>query len=139
MHMKELTLHSRSLAEWDGVSLSEEHMVAALIKARQSLDPVRTQTPCGYRLQETMICLYASLDLLIQRAPLTAHERTVITRYMDGYAADEISEESGVTRQAASKALHSAVRKLTRQNNRDWLEQVSGRYRIQECAKESSV
>lgn len=104
-------------------------MVAALIKARTALDPITRQTGGG-ALQETMICLYASLDQLLERAPLTANEQAIVASYMRGLSAEEISESLGVTRQAASKALHAAVRKLVNQNNRDWVEQVSDQYRM---------
>ena len=110
------------------MTLSEEYTVAALIKARQALDPCCHHRYCGYQLQETMICLYASLDNLIRRTPLTNREREVVLWYMKGCAAEEISEETGVTRQAVSKMLHNAVRKLVNQNAADWLEHVSDHY-----------
>lgn len=110
------------------MTLSEEHTVAALIKARQALDPCQNHRYCGYQLQETMICLYASLDDLIKRTQLTDKEREVIGWYMRGCAADEISEYTSVTRQAVSKMLHNAVRKLVKQNALDWLNHVSDHY-----------
>ena len=127
-YTKELTLDARSPEEWDAMTLSEEYTVAALIKARQALDPCCHHRYCGYQLQETMICLYASLDDLIRRTPLTDKEREVVRWYMKGCAAEEISEETGVTRQAVSKMLHNAVRKLVNQNAADWLEYVSDHY-----------
>lgn len=75
-----------------------------------------------------MICLYASLDDLIKRTQLTDKEREVIGWYMRGCAADEISEYTSVTRQAVSKMLHNAVRKLVKQNALDWLNHVSDHY-----------
>lgn len=110
------------------MTLSEEHTVAALIKARQALDPCCHHRYCGYQLQETMICLYASLDDLIKRTQLTDKEREVISWYMKGCAADEISKQTGVTRQAVSKMMHNAVRKLVNQNAADWLNHVSDHY-----------
>ncbi len=110
------------------MTLGEEHNVAALIKARQNLDPGCHHRYCGYKLQETMICLYASLDSLIQRANLTDKEREIIAWYMKGCTAEEISEFTGVTRQAVSKMMHTAVRKLVTQNNADWREWVASRY-----------
>ena len=127
-YVKELSLNARSPAEWEAVSLSEEHMVAALVKARQRLDPVQMGTPCDYRLQETMLCLYVGLDSLIARAPLTERERMILRGYMAGYATEETGEAAGVTRQAVSKAFHAAVRKLVAQNNKDWLDMASDRF-----------
>lgn len=75
-----------------------------------------------------MLCLYASLDDLIRRTVLTDKEREVISWYMKGCAAEEISEITGVTRQAVSKMMHNAVRKLVNQNGHDWLEHVSDHY-----------
>lgn len=103
------------------MNLGEEHTVAALIKARESLDPARREMTCSYRLQETMLCLYASLDMLIANtAGLTDKEREILRWYMDGYAAEEISELCGTSRQAVSKMMHNAVRKLVRQNAANW-------------------
>lgn len=110
------------------MTLSEERTIAALIKARQALDPCCHKRYCGYQLQETMLCLYASLDSLIHHTVLTDKEREIITWYMQGCAAEEISETTGVSRQAVSKTMHNAVRKLTAQNHTDWLEHVGSRY-----------
>lgn len=127
-YTKELTLDARSPEEWEAMTLSEEYTVAALIKARQALDPCCHYRYCGYQLQETMICLYASLDALIRRTQLTGKEREIISWYMKGCAAEEISDQTGVTRQAVSKMLHNAVRKLVNQNAADWLDYVSDHY-----------
>lgn len=110
------------------MTLSEERTVASLIKARQALDPCCHRRYCGYQLQETMLCLYASLDGLIQHAMLTEKERKIIGWYMRGCTAEEISETLGVSRQAVSKTMHHAVRKLVAQNDTEWLEYVGSRY-----------
>ncbi len=110
------------------MTLSEESTIASLIKARQVLDPCCHHRYCGYQLQETMLCLYASLDSLIQQTMLTDKEREIIGWYMQGCAAKEISETMGVSRQAVSKTMHKAVRKLVAQNHAEWLKCVSFHY-----------
>lgn len=112
------------------MTLSEEYTIAALIKARQALDPCCHHHYCGYQLQEAMICLYASLDRLIHRTALTDKEREIIVGYMRGHTAEEISERAGVTRQAVSKMLHNATRKIVNQNAADWLSHVSDKYMV---------
>lgn len=125
-----LTLSSRSYAEWEHASLSEEYMVAELIKNRINLDPGKTFVPCPYRLQETLLCLYASLDQLIIDAPLTERERSTLSRYMRGYDAEEISLHDGITRQAVSKLLYTGVKKIVHQNDKNWLHHTEDRFRI---------
>lgn len=67
-----------------------------------------------------MICIYADLDSLIERAGLSDAERVTVGYMMQGYGLSDIAAHFGKTRQSLEILFKRAVKKIVRQNNKDW-------------------
>ena len=74
-----------------------------------------------------MICIYASLDSLSERAGLSEMESLTVRLLMEGYALVDIAEHYGKTRQTFEILFGRAVRKIVKRNNADWEEATGGR------------
>ena len=73
-----------------------------------------------YPLNEDVICVYADLDSLIERAGLSDGERMTVDLLMRGYAIADIAEYYNKTRQTFEILLKRAVKKIVKCNNADW-------------------
>lgn len=80
-----------------------------------------------FPLNEDVICIYASLDSLIERAGLSEMESLTVRLLMEGYALVDIAEHYGKTRQTFEILFGRAVRKIVKRNNADWEETTGGR------------
>ena len=73
-----------------------------------------------YALDEDVICVYADLDNLIERAELSGAERKTVDLVMKGYSLADIADHYGKTRQSFEILMKRAVKKIVRRNNQDW-------------------
>ena len=73
-----------------------------------------------YSLNEDVVCLYADLDSLIERAELSGAERNTIKLMMLGYSLPDIAEHYGKTRQTFEILFKRAVKKIVKRNDLDW-------------------
>ena len=80
-----------------------------------------------FALNEDVICIYADLDSLIERAGLSRGERLVVDWLMRGYLLPDIAEHYGKSRQNVEILMKRAVKKIVRRNNADWEEHTGGR------------
>ena len=80
-----------------------------------------------FALNEDVICIYASLDSLIDRAGFSPAEEMIVKHLMEGYALADIAEHYGKTRQTFEVLFRRAVRKIVKRNNADWEEVTGGR------------
>lgn len=80
-----------------------------------------------FSLNEDVICLYADLDSLIERAGLSQNERLTVDLAMRGYALADIADHYGKTRQNFEILFRRAVKKIVKRNNADWEECTGGR------------
>ena len=116
-------------SEFSYVPFSEERVVQRLIKERSTCDatfyptiePGNMLTSDGvYSLDEDVICVYADLDNLIERAELSGAERKTVDLVMKGYSLADIADHYGKTRQSFEILMKRAVKKIVRRNNQDW-------------------
>lgn len=80
-----------------------------------------------FALNEDVICIYADLDSLIERAELSPMEMDTIKYLMKGYSLPDIAYHFGKTRQLFEIVFKRAVRKIVKRNNADWEEYTGGR------------
>ena len=80
-----------------------------------------------FALNEDVICIYADLDSLIQRAGLSKQEQLTVDLLMNGYTLTDIAEHYQKSRQNFEILLNRAVRKIVKRNNADWEEYTGGR------------
>lgn len=98
--------------------LSDEMVVRALIEQRDKLLDAAERS-----FDEDLICLYVDLDNLVQAvsSTLPASEAYTLRKYLEGYTAADICEETGeVTRQAYNGYYARAVKKITAEAKRQW-------------------
>ena len=80
-----------------------------------------------FALNEDVLCIYADLDSLIERAGLSEQERLTIDLLMQGYVLGDIAEYYGKSRQNFEILLKRAAKKIVRRNNADWEATTGGR------------
>lgn len=73
-----------------------------------------------FPLNEDIICIYADLDSLIERAGLSNQERLTVDLMMKGYILSDIAEHYGKARQTFEILFKRAVKKIVKRNNADW-------------------
>ena len=80
-----------------------------------------------FALNEDVLCIYADLDSLIERADLSPMEMETVRYLMKGYALSDIAFHFGKARQAYELLFKRAVKKIVKQNNADWEAWSGGR------------
>ena len=80
-----------------------------------------------FALNEDVLCVYADLDSLIERAGLSDQERLTVDLLMQGYILQDIAEHYGKSRQNFDILFRRAVKKIVKQNNTDWEACTGGR------------
>lgn len=80
-----------------------------------------------FALNEDVICIYADLDSLIERADLSPMEMDTVVYLMKGYSLPDIAFHFGKTRQLFEIIFKRAVKKIVKRNNADWEEYTGGR------------
>ena len=77
-------------------------------------------------MNEDALCIYADLDRLIDHAELSPLERKTVEFMMYGYTIKDIADNFGKSRQLYEILLKRAVRKIVKENNREWEEYTGG-------------
>lgn len=80
-----------------------------------------------FALNEDVLCVYADLDRLIDRADLSPLERKTVELIMYGYSIKDIADNFGKSRQLYEILLKRAVKKIVKINNVEWEEWSGGR------------
>lgn len=80
-----------------------------------------------FALNEDVLCIYADLDSLIDRAGLSDAEKLTVNYLMRGYALPDIAEHFGKARQSFEILFKRAVKKIVKRNNADWEECTGAR------------
>lgn len=92
------------------------------------VEPTHVMTTDGvFPLNEDVLCIYADLDSLIERAGLTENEKLIVDCLMKGYLLSDIAEHYGKSRQNCEILLKRAVKKIVKRDNADWEETTGGR------------
>lgn len=71
-------------------------------------------------LYEPVFLTYVDLDRLIDEAPLSSGERTVVTALMEGYTIGDIAEEMNCAMQTVDVQMCRAASKIAKQNDLNW-------------------
>lgn len=80
-----------------------------------------------FALNEDILCVYADLDSLIERAGLSDGERNTVDLLMKGYILSDIAEHYGKARQNFDILFRRAVKKIVKRNTMDWEECTGAR------------
>lgn len=80
-----------------------------------------------FALNEDVLCIYADLDSLIERAGLSDQEKLTVDLLMKGYALSDIGEHYGKSAQNFDILMRRAVKKIVKRNNTDWEECTGAR------------
>ena len=75
-----------------------------------------------FALNEDILCIYADLDSLIDRAGLSDNERITVDWVMKGYVISDIAEHYGKSRQNFEILFKRAIKKIVKRNTEDWNE-----------------
>lgn len=84
-------------------------------------------TDCVFPLNEDVLCIYADLDSLIERAGLSKQECLTVDLLMKGYILADIAEHYGKSKQNFDILFRRAVKKIVKRNNMDWEECTGAR------------
>ena len=92
------------------------------------VEPTHVLTTEGvFALNEDILCVYADLDSLIERAGLSEQEKLTVDLLMKGYMLQDIADHYGKSRQNFDILFRRAVKKIVKLNNADWEECTGGR------------
>lgn len=80
-----------------------------------------------FALNEDILCLYADLDSLIERAGLSDQELLTVKLLMQGYMLSDIADHYGKARQTFEILEKRAIKKIVKRNNADWEETTGAR------------
>lgn len=129
-------MSNRINSELSYMPLSEERVVQQLIRDRSvydqsyypTVEPSNLLATDGvFALNEDVLCIYADLDSLIERAGLSEQERLTVDLLMRGYILTDIAEHYGKSRQNFLILFQRAVKKIVKRNNADWENTTGGR------------
>ena len=119
---------SRYNSEWDRVTLSDSSTIKGLLKFRYKYDLLRGDGDrygvesnvdlCG--MSDDVICLYADLDNLIQKANFNDYQCKVLDLYVCGYIESDIAEELGVEMQSINRLIDNMCEVLCELNYQSW-------------------
>ena len=80
-----------------------------------------------FALNEDILCIYADLDSLIEKAGLSDQELLTVKLLMKGYIISDIADHYGKARQTFEILEKRAIKKIVKQNNADWEETTGAR------------
>lgn len=80
-----------------------------------------------FALNEDILCIYADLDSLIERAGLSDQELLTVKLLMKGYIISDIADHYGKARQTFEILEKRAIKKIVKRNNADWEETTGAR------------
>lgn len=115
-------------SQWDVVNFSTPESIKGLLKFRWKFDLLYKREPSGiYESNcdlavhdENIICTYADLDYLLERADMSKKQWEVTSLYMDGYTETEIAEELGDDVRNVVGIIRSVCNKLCDTNFGIW-------------------
>ncbi len=120
---------SRYNSEWDAVNLSDPIAIKGLLKFRYRFDLLLDDGSNRYGLEsncdladisEDLICLYADLDNLIDKANFNENQNKVLNMYMYGHSEEDIADLLGVERQSVNGVIDNMCNLLCKVNYQNW-------------------
>lgn len=120
---------------FDYVPMGDQGVLSELIRNRMRLDRSYMEkvypsgllsSAGGIIFNENILSVYVDLDRMIQRAPLTKGQRTVINLLMKGWTIQDIAEETGRDKTNISHIFSRALNTLSGFHFERWRSVVSG-------------
>lgn len=120
---------SRYNSEWDMVTLSDSNAIKGLLKFRYRFDLLLEDGSDRYglesncdlaKLSEDVICIYADLDNLINKANFNTYQSKILKMYMYGNTEDDIAELLNVERQSINSVIDKICEVLCELNYQNW-------------------
>ena len=114
--------------EYKHLTLSDENVVKYLILYRSSVDVSYgantnvniNQAGDMFELNQELICLYASLDSVIERLHLKDREKELIGLVFDGNNMSDVIKYYNYPQKTAYRILNRVVDKIVELNYEDW-------------------
>ena len=120
---------SRHNAEWDRVNLSDPNSIKGLLKFRYRFDLLLEDGSNRYGLDsncdlaglsEDVICLYADLDNLINKANFNKYQTKILNMYIYGNTEKDIAEILGVEMQSINRVIDNMCGVICKLNYQEW-------------------
>ena len=114
--------------EWDYITFSDIDTVRGLLKFRSRFDLLYERQNNNIlssdfdlvSLKEDVICIYADLDRLIEKARLNDIQKEFIELYMKGYTEKDIAEIHNRKEVTVNSTINSACKKIVEANFESW-------------------
>lgn len=116
--------------EYKNLTLSDENVVKYLILYRSSVDVSYgantniniNQAGDMFEFNQELICLYASLDKIIERLNLNSREKKLIELIFEGNKISDIVnvKSYGYAKKTAYRIFNKIVEKIIKENHDDW-------------------
>ena len=114
--------------EWDYITFSDIDTVRGLLKFRSRFDLLYERQNNNIlssdfdlaSLKEDVICIYADLDRLIEKARLNDVQKEFIELYMKGYTEKDIAETYNRKEVTVNSTINSACKKIVEANFESW-------------------
>lgn len=135
--------------EWNIVNLSTPESIMGLLKFRWKFDPLYNRKRDSIlssdgdliKHKESIICIYADLDSLLEKADLNNRQNEIINLYMEGYNEKEIAYILNDDMRNINGIIYSVCKKLCEINNESWKynfiywDKVKVRTNYKQCTK----
>ena len=116
-------------SEWDRMNLSDATTIKGLLKFRYRFDLLLDDGSDRYALDsnsdlcgmsDDVVCLYADLDNLINRANFNEYQSKVLELYMQVYIEDDIAEALKVGMQSINRMIDNMCDVICGLNYQSW-------------------
>ena len=124
--------------EWGNVVLTDVDTIKGLIKFRNKFDvmynlnssiPVDIDITDASQFSEEVLCLYITLDKLINDCNFNLKQIEILKLYMDGYTEEDIGEIINTTQQNVFGIINSMCKKIKKENdNSRYIDNVTWNY-----------
>lgn len=120
---------SRYNSEWDKVNLSDTNTIKGLLKFRYRFDLLLDDGSDRYGLEsngdlcglsDDVICIYADLDNLIEKANFNDYQSKILNMYAHGHTEDDIAELLNVEKQSINSVIDKICEVLCELNYQSW-------------------
>lgn len=112
--------------EWGNIVLTDVDTIKGLIKFRSKFDvmynlnssiPINVDIIDASQFSEEILCLYITLDQLINKCNFNQNQTEVLKLYMDGYIEDDIAEILNTSQQNIFGIINSICKKIKKEND----------------------
>lgn len=128
--------------EFELLTLSDVNVVKYLLLNRRNIDKYYNEIQDNYfdnagiigDVNQELISLCASLDLILKEINLTNNQKEVLSLLEDGFTYSDIGKMTKKSKQAIRKIFNSIARAIVRENNKRWKKIYQRRVETDEIA-----